>query len=325
MDSHNMSWIQYPSHVSPAVEEVIATQSTVSRCMHIYVALFVPVSLAAGLLNFTTFMRNRSRLQALDMLLLDLAVTNVLVTLLSLSAAGRPDYLLTTNLCCGFLSFLSNICYFNAQYLQVAMLLKFSLLGSLPCLTRTQRPAVVLVAILGCAFCSSLVVVSLLGTSGELYKTIMCQMDLLTAWPEYEIVKFSLGFGFALVLKLVFFFLVIVKLAWQAVPLQRDMASAYLVVWAIALTMFACRLFYNIILLQRARLKLQRDIGSPRDELLMNLAELVLFGESCVNSLATLFLHEPCRLALLNMLECLTLRCRKRQADNSISLKRVGS
>ncbi|XP_004440985.1 PREDICTED: uncharacterized protein LOC101407016 [Ceratotherium simum simum] len=329
MSSHNMSWIQYPSHVSTAVEDVIASQSIISRCVHVYVALFVPVSLATGLFNLTTFIRGRARLGGLDMFLSDLTITNVLVTLLSLTAISRPDYLATTNLSCAILSFLSNICYFNAQYVQLAMLFVFLLQGSSSCLhTATswaQRPAVGLAAIGGCAFCSSLGVVALLGTSGKLYETTLCQVDPLTAWPEYETVKVSLGFGFALILKLAFFILLIVQLAWRAAPPQRDAASAHLVVLAVALTTFVCRLLYNIALLQRARLKLQRDIGSPRDELLMNLAELVLFGESCVNSLATLFLHKPCRLALLNIPAFFAQRCRRREASNSFSLKRVES
>lgn len=53
-----------------------------------------------------------------------------------------------------------------------------------------------------------------------------------------------------------------------------------------------------MVLLQRARLKLQPDVGSPRDELLMSLAELVLGAEGCAHSLATLLLHQPCRRAL---------------------------
>ncbi|XP_008532535.2 uncharacterized protein [Equus asinus] len=329
MSSHNMSWIQYPSRVSTAVEDVIASQSVVSRCVHVYVALFVPVSLVTGLFNLTTFLRGRARLGGLDMFLSDLTVTNMLVTLLSLTAISRPDYLATTNLSCAVLSFLANVCYFNAQYVQLAMLFAFLLQGPSSCLraatSGAQRPAAGLAALGGCAFCSSLGVVALLGTSRELDKTTLCQVDPLTAWPEYEIVKVSLGFGVALVLKLAFFILLIVQLAWRAAPPQRDTASAHLVVLAIALIMFVCRLLYNMALLQRARLKLQRDIGLPRDELLMNLAELVLFGESCVNSLATLFLHKPCRLALLSIPARLTHRCRRGEASNSFSLKRVGS
>uniref|UniRef100_A0A8C0QL06 Uncharacterized protein n=1 Tax=Canis lupus familiaris TaxID=9615 RepID=A0A8C0QL06_CANLF len=303
MSSHNMSWVQYPSCVSTAVEDVIAAQSIISRCLHVYMALSVPISLVG-----------RARQGSLDAFLLDLTVTNMLVTLLSLTAISRPDYMATTNLSCAILCFLANVCYFNVQYAQLAMLSVFLLQGSLPCL---------LAAIGGCAFCSSLVLVALLGTSGELFQTTLCQVDPLTAWPEYEIVKVSLGFGLALVLKLAFFILLVVQLARRAAPPQRDTASAPSVVLAMALTTFACRLLYSIALLRRARLKLQRDIGSPRDELFMNLAELVLFGESCVNSLAILFLHGPCRLALLKVPEQLTQRCRKEEPSNSFSLKRM--
>ncbi|XP_015357551.1 uncharacterized protein LOC107156016 [Marmota marmota marmota] len=323
MDSHNMSWIRYPSHVSPAVEDVIAAQSVISRCMHVYVALLVPLSLVTGLFNLITFIRNHGKLVALDMLLSGLTVTSILVTLLSLNAASRPDYILTTNLLCGVLSFFSNMCYFNAQYLQAAMLVLFLLPGfSSYLLTGAQgtwRPLAGLAAIWGCAVCSSLVVVSLLGTSRELHQTTLCQADPLTAWPEYEIVKFSLGFGLALVLKLVLLLLLSVKPAWRTALTRRDTASARWVVLAITLNMFACRLFSSTVLLQRARRKMQRDIGSPRDELLMNLAELVLSGESCVNSLFTLVFHKPCKLMLLDALGRLTQRCRRGGTNNSVS------
>lgn len=319
MGTHNMSWIRYPSQVSPAVEDVIASQSVVARCTQVYVALFVPLSLATGLFNLATLIRDRTSPGAPSLLLLGLTVTSLLLTLLSLSAVGRPDYLLTTNLGCGVLSFLSNLCYFNGQYLQAAMCVLFLRPGSSSCLRvggqGARRPALGLAAVLGCAFCSSLVLVALLGTSGELHDSTLCQLDPLTAWPEYEIMKFSLGLGLGLVLQLGCCVLQAIPAARQATPPRRDAASAWPVLPALALNMLVCRLLYNAALLRRAGLKLQGDIGSPRDELLMNLAELLLGGESCASSLATLTLHRPCRLALLRVLERLTRRCRRRGAE----------
>lgn len=307
MSARNMSWVRYPSRVSPAVEDVIASQGIISRCAQVYVALLVPVSLVTGLFNLTTFIRGRARLGRLDAFLSDLTVTNVLVTLLSLTAASRPEYLATSHLGCAALSFLSNVCYFNAQYVQLAMLFVFLRQGPSPCLRTDTKgatgPVWGLAALGGCALCSSLGVVSLLGTSGELHRPTLCQLDPLTAWPEYEIVKVGLGCGLALLLELAFLTLLAVPRA------RRDAGSAHPAVVAIALTTFACRLPYNVALLQRARLKLQGDIGSPKDELLLSLAELALFGESCVNSLVTLFLHKPCRLALLTLPGRLFRRC----------------
>uniref|UniRef100_A0A8C2N0D6 RIKEN cDNA C130050O18 gene n=1 Tax=Cricetulus griseus TaxID=10029 RepID=A0A8C2N0D6_CRIGR len=318
MDRHNMSWIRYPSHVSPDVEDVIAAQSIISRCMHVYVALCVPLSLVTGLFNLSVFIRDRTRLKVLDRLLAGLTVTSILVTLLSLNAAGRPDYMSTTNLGCAALSFFSNICYFTAQYLQVAMLVP----SFLPVSSGYQllmRPVASLAAIGGCAVCSSLIVVSMLGTSGALHATTMCQVDPLAAWPEYEIVKFSLGFALALSFQMVLFLLHATQPAYS----DTDSDSERWVVLAIALNMFACRLFFNAVLLHRAQLKLRQDVGSPRDELLMNLAELALSGESCINLVATLLLHTPCRIRLLGLLGRLTQRCR-RGTDNSMPLSRVG-
>ncbi|XP_075813039.1 uncharacterized protein LOC142840364 isoform X2 [Microtus pennsylvanicus] len=322
MDRHNMSWIRYPSHVSPAVEDVIAAQSIISRCTHVYVAVCVPLSLVTGLFCLSVFIRERTRLGVLDRLLAGLTVTSILVTLLSLNAAGRPDYMATTNLGCGTLSFFSNVCYFTAQYLQGAMLVQSLLPGS----SGRQllvRPVASLVAIGGCAVCSSLIVVSLLGTSGELHATTVCQVDPLTAWPEYEIVKFSLGFALAMSFQMVLLLLHATYPAWRVAPAPRDPASGHWTVLAVTLNMFACRLFFNVVLLHRAQLKLRKDVGSPRDELLMNLAELALSGESCINLVVTLVLHTWCRLRLLGLLERLTQRCR-RGPDHSMPLDRVG-
>lgn len=322
MNRHNMSWIRYPSHVSPAVEDVIAAQSIISRCMHVYVVVCVPLSLVTGLFCLSVFIRERTRLGVLDRLLAGLTVISILVTLLSLNAAGRPDYMVTTNLGCGTLSFFSNVCYFTAQYLQGAMLVQSLLPGFSGC-QLLVRPVASLAAIGGCAVCSSLIVVSLLGTSGELHATTVCQVDPLTAWPEYEIVKFSLGFAFALSFQMVLLLLHATQPAWRVAPAPRDTASGHWAVLAVALNMFACRLFFNVVLLHRAQLKLRKDVGSPRDELLMNLAELALSGESCINLLVTLILHTQCRLRLLGLLERLTQRCR-RGPDNSMPLDRVG-
>lgn len=317
-----MSWVHYPSQVSLALEDVIAAQSIISRCIQVYVAVCVPLSLTMGLFSLSVFIRDRTRLGVLDRLLAGLTATSISVTLLSLNTAGRPDYISTTNLGCGALSFFSNVCYFMAQYLQGATLPLAFLPGS-PCCQFLARPVASLAAIGGCAVCSSLIVVSLLGTFGELHTTIMCQADPLTAWPEYEIVKFSLGFALALSFQVVLFLLYATQPAWRVVPDQRDTASRRWVVLAVALNMFACRLFFNAVLLHRAQLKLWKDVGSPWDELLMNLAELALSGESCINVVAILLLHTPCRLRLLSLLERLTQRCR-RGPDTSMSLNRVG-
>ncbi|XP_006859945.1 PREDICTED: uncharacterized protein LOC102837175 [Chrysochloris asiatica] len=329
MFAHNMSWVQYPSLVSPDVEDVIAAQSITSRLTQVYLALLAPLGLASGVFNLATLLRGWARLGSLGAFLVDLTVTNMLVVLLSLTAVPRPDYLVTTNLGCGVLAFGANVCYFNAQYLQVVMLFAFLLPSSpscLPVVTKwVLRPALVLGAILGCTLCSSLGVVALLGTSGELYTTTRCQLDPLTAWPEYEVVKFSLGFGLTLLLQLVFGILLLVTQAWQGTAAQRDTALAMPVVLAMALTMSACRLFYNVLLLHRASLKLQGSLGSPRDELLMNIAELLLFGESCVTSLETLLLYQPCRKALRRAQQRLTCRGCQKSATGSISSPGAGS
>ncbi|XP_003428891.2 uncharacterized protein LOC100085358 [Ornithorhynchus anatinus] len=328
MISHNMTWIRYPTHLGADFESIIASQSIISRFMQAYFALFVPTSLAAGAFILTTFIRKRTTLEKLDIFLWDLAVTNILVTLFSFTAFVRPKYISTSNLICGVLSFFFNVCYFNAQYLQMVMLFTFLLhnypnwmnvVTSIP-----QKPLGCLGLILACAFCSSLVGVSLLGTAGTLHEITSCQVDPLTAWPEYEMVKVSLGFGIALISEMFFLVLLFVKLAkWEA-PWHKENMATYQVVLAITLILFACRLFYNTKLLCRTRLKLQQNLGTPWEELIMNIAELVLFGESCVSSLAIVLLHKPCRDALFKLLRDITKSCRRgggHQNSNSVPLE----
>ncbi|XP_020834353.1 uncharacterized protein LOC110202501 [Phascolarctos cinereus] len=326
MISHNMTWIKYPSKDFIEIEDIIRSQNIISRFMHIYIALFVPTSLVASTFNMTTFIKRHTRMGKLDLYLLDLTVTNLLVTLFSFTAITRPDYILTTNLSCGVLSFFFNICYFNAQYIQIAMLYAFLFQDYLPYLrvvTPIKKPLGNLSLIFVCAFSSSLGGVMLLGTAGLLLKSTLCQVDPLTAWPEYEIVKFSLGFGVTLIIEVVFFTLLIGKLVQRVTPPQKDNRPTYLVMLTITLIMFACRLFYNIMLLNRFRLKLQRDNGSPRDELIMNIAELVLFGESWASNLVILFLHEPCKRSLKKSLQNLTKWCRREEeTHNSMPLER---
>ncbi|XP_074057087.1 uncharacterized protein LOC141498056 [Macrotis lagotis] len=323
MVSHNMTWIKYPSEEFIEIEDIIRIQNIISRFMHIYIALFVPTSLVAGTFNLVTFIKGHTKMEKLDFYLLDLTVTNLLVTLFSFTAITRPEYISTTNLSCGVLSFFFNICYFNAQYIQIVMSYTLLFQNYLPCLNMVmliKKPLGYVSLVFVCAFISSLGGVMLLGTVGSLHENTLCQVDPLTAWPEYEIVKFSLGFGMALIIKVVFFTLLIGKLVRKDAPPQKADTSTYLVMLTITLIMFACRLFYNIMLLNRSRHKLQGDNGSPRDELIMNIAELVLFGESCMNNLVILFLHKPCKLALNKSLRNLTKRCRREETHDSIAL-----
>ncbi|XP_044516006.1 uncharacterized protein LOC123234124 [Gracilinanus agilis] len=321
---HNMTWIKYPSQELLEIEDIIWSQNVISRFMHVYFALFVPTSLLAGTFNLATLVRRRGVLTTLDLYLLDSVVTSLGVTLFSFTAITRPDYMVSSHLSCGVLSFFFNVCYFNAQYLQIAMLFAFLFQDYLPCVRRLKLPGGArgcLSLVLACALGASAGGAMLLGTAGSLLESAPCQVDPLSAWPEYEIVKFSLGFGAALAIEAACFLLLVGKLARGNGPAQKDGLSAYPLVLASTLSMFACRLFYNIMLLNRARLKLQRDNGSPRDELVMNIAELVLFAESCAGNLAVLFLHQPCKEALAQGLRNLSRRCRREEeAPSSMAL-----
>lgn len=72
---------------------------------------------------------------------------------------------------CAVLSFLATVCHLDAQHMQLPMPFMLLLLGPPPCLhTATggaHEPMASLAAVGGCAFCSSLGLVTLLGTPGS--------------------------------------------------------------------------------------------------------------------------------------------------------------
>lgn len=314
MASHNMSWVHYPSRVSPAVEEVITAQSVLARALQAYVVLCLPLALGAGLFNLMVLMRGRrARPGGLDACLLDLTATELLGALLSLTALSRPGYLDTTHLGCAALSFLGNLAGLNAQLLSAALLFLFLPPGParwLPLAARAaQRPVAWLAAVGAYALAGSLALAPLLGTAGELHAVTLCQLDPLTAWPEYEFAKLSLGPGLGLGLDLVFCGLLVVRRVQGEPPPRAEPACAGRVLPALALVVPACRLPYSVTLLTRGLRKLQGRLGSPRDELLLNLAELLLFAEACLCALAVLLLHTPCRHALRRLAARLPCPC----------------
>lgn len=324
MISHNMTWIRYPSHsVDPSIgiEDLIVSQNVISRFMHCYIAFFVPTGLIAGTLILTIFIKNYLRqreLKNLDIFLFDFTISNIVMIFFSFTVITRPDYLIATQLGCGALSFFFNVSYFNSQYLLILMLLAF-LLNRFPSRTvlmtkATQSPMLCVGFVLTCAFCMSLVVVALLGTDNY-HKETDCQLDPLFAWPEYEIVKFSFGFGIPLFFQILCFILFFLKKAQPGAPTLRQ----YLAVLTITITMFVCHLFYNIMILSRTTLKIHKSIGTPKNELMMNIAEIVLFSENCISLIFILCLHKPCQDGILEILMNLTKVCRKDTTNNQSS------
>nr|XP_033770702.1 uncharacterized protein LOC117345734 [Geotrypetes seraphini] len=322
----NMTWIKYPSHdlLNPliSIEDIITSQNIISRILHCYVAFFVPPGLIAGLLILAIFFRNYSRNKTLgkfDILMIDLVITYVAIILFSFTAVIRPGYLQVTNLSCGVLSFFFNLIYLNSQYLQVLMLFILLLQENQPraSLVTEASPLLSISLTLALAFLASLLVVALLGTAAYLHETTYCQVDPLNAWPEYDIVKFSFGFAIPSMFTVLFLVLIVVKLAKTGAPPLKENMPFPTVMLCIAPMMLTCRLFYNILLLCRTTLKLQMINGLPRDELIMNAAEFVLFSESCVSLLFILFLYKPCKDAVWNSVWRLRQKCRRNGTANS--------
>ncbi|XP_021267879.1 uncharacterized protein LOC110406127 [Numida meleagris] len=323
MSAHNMTWISYPSKslaftFPDEIEAFIASQNVISRLMHCYIAFFVPTGLIAGVCILVIFIKNYVQSKAmehLDSLLLHFTISNITMILLSFTVINRPDYIRVTHLACSVLSFLFNFSYFSSQHVLVLMLL-ILLLKRFPPRTAlsivTQRPILHVGCVLLCAFCLSLMEAVLVGTDNYHLETD-CQLDPLFAWPEYEIVKFIFGFGIPSFLQILSFTIHLAKEAPAEAPALQQHIRNYLAVFIISITAFICRLFYNIMILLRTTLKLQKSIGTPKDELVMNIAEIVLFSESCASLVLILCLHKPCKDRILQVIR----NCRRAHTTNS--------
>ncbi|XP_032560297.1 G-protein coupled estrogen receptor 1 isoform X2 [Chiroxiphia lanceolata] len=323
MTSHNMTWISYPSKnlafTSPEeIEDIIASQNIISRLMHCYIAFFVPSGLIAGICILVVLIKNYVQhkvIENLDLLLLHFTISNIIMILLSFTVITRPDYLTATHLTCNVLSFFFNFSYFNSQYVFILMLL-IVLLKRFPPRTAlckaTQRPTLCVGIVLTYTFCLSLTEAVLVGTDNYHLETD-CQLDPLFAWPEYEVVKFTFGFGIPLFLQILCFTVLLAKAAPAEAPALQQHIRTHPALYVISVTMFMCRLFYNLMLLFRTTLKFQKSTGTTKNELVMNIAEIVLFCESCASLVFILCLHKPCKDEILKVIQ----NCRRKTTANN--------
>ncbi|KAF1442934.1 hypothetical protein FQV07_0003584, partial [Pygoscelis papua] len=322
MTSHNMTWISYPSKslsfISPEeIEAFIASQNIISRLMHCYIAFFVPTGLIAGICILIIFIKNYLQyrvIENLDLLLLHFTISNIVMIFLSFTVITRPDYLEATHLTCNILSFFFNFSYFNSQYVLILMLLVLLLKRFPPrtALRATQRPILCVGFVLIYAFCLSLTEALLVGTDNYLLETA-CQLDPLFAWPEYEIIKFTFGFGIPSFLQILCFTILFTKAAPAEAPALQQHFRTYPAAYIISISIFICRLFYNIMILFRTTFKLQKSIGTPKNELVMNIAEIVLFCESCASLVFILCFHKPCKDEILEVIQ----NCRRENTANN--------
>ncbi|XP_035195148.1 uncharacterized protein LOC118174137 [Oxyura jamaicensis] len=323
MASHNMTWLSYPSKnfasTSPEeIEAFIASQNIISRLMHCYIAFFVPTGLIAGICILIIFIKNylqRKSTEQLDLLLLHFTISNIIMIFLSFTVIPRPDYLKATRLACSVLSFFFNFSYFNSQYVLIFIFLILLLERFLPrtALSKaTQNPVSCVAFVLIYAFCLSLTEAVLVGTDNYHMET-ECQSDPLFAWPEYEIIKFTFGFGIPAFLQILSFTVLFAKKAPAEAQDLRQHIRTYTAVFIISITIFICHLFYNIMILFRTTLKLQKSIGTPKNELMMNIAEIVLFSESCATLVFILCFHKPCKDRILEVIH----NCRRRNTTHN--------
>ncbi|NXC33667.1 OPSD protein, partial [Campylorhamphus procurvoides] len=318
MTSRNMTWITYPSK-NPAIitpediENIIASQNIISRLMHCYIAFFIPAGLIAGICILIVFIKNYVQhkvIENLDLLLLHFTISNIIMIFFSLTVITRPDYVTLTRLACNVLSFFFNFSYSNSQCVFTLALLILLLKRFQPqtaFFKAIQRPILYVGIVLTYTFCLSLIEAVLVCTDNYHLQTD-CQLDPLFAWPEYEIIKFTFAFAIPLFLQIICFAVLLAKKAPAEAPTLKQHIWIYVAVYVISVTMFACRLFYNIMILFRTTLKLQKSIGTTQDELVMNIAEIVLFCESCSSLVFIFCFHGPCKDEILKVIE----KCRRK-------------
>ncbi|XP_069065973.1 uncharacterized protein [Pleurodeles waltl] len=330
MGSQDKTWITYPSqNIDPQtnIEDIIASQNIISRVMHAYMAVFVPLGLLAGICIMAALIKSyglQKSFSKLDLCLLCLAITEVTILLFSITVIARPGYMEITNLSCGVLAFLFNISYFNTQYLQVMFIFIFLLNKGMPnnplLIKVTQRPLLCVLIIIVFAFCSSLTVVALLGTVSQLHEIVYCQLDPLNAAPSYDIGKFCLGFGIPSLFMTLLLVLICVKLARSKDFTWKEISHTGRMLIPISIIMFTCRLFYNTLLIRRTISKLQRQSGSIGDELVMNIAEIVMFSQSCFSLVIIMLLHRPCKELVHQMWTSLTQLCKPNERVNNTNV-----
>ncbi|KAM4025181.1 uncharacterized protein ACNLHF_025799 isoform 1-T2 [Anomaloglossus baeobatrachus] len=319
MGLQNITGLFYPSqtlggpHID--IEDIITSQNVISRVMHSYLGILVPLGLLAGVICVAILIRNKVKhqtLENLDLHLLALVATDITIVFYSFTSKTRPDYLEVSNLSCGVLSWFFNTSYFFSQYLLVLMILILLILDD----SKTSQSHLRYVFLtLTLSIVMSVVNVSLLGTYDNLHNITYCQLDPLNARPEYDFTKFFAGFCVPSLVLLIFVILIIIRA--REVEMSEKLQAHGVVLCHVPI-MFICRLFYNIMLIRRTGLKINAFYMSPREELVLNIAELAVFSGSCIGLIITLALHKPCRQGLKKSLQFLINKCRGKETSNSV-------
>ncbi|KAM4698697.1 uncharacterized protein WCC33_014223 [Rhinophrynus dorsalis] len=324
----NITGLYYPSQTldpQTDIEDIIASQNIISRVLHSYIGILVPLGLLAGITSLAVIIRNKAQhqtLENLDFYLLNLAFTDLTIILYSFTSITRPDYMEITNLACGALSSVFNLSYFHSQYLLLLTCLMLIILDNSSIIaTKANQNR------LGCVFLSiifscvmSLVAASLLGTYKDLNSITHCQLDPLNAKLGYDYFKFNLGYCVPSFFTLLFFVILIVYLSRAEDSTMKKKVEVHMVVLLQMSVMFACRLFYNIMLLRRTGLKLGDLRMSPREELIVNIAELVVYSGSCINLMFLVILHRACRLGVWKAIQFVIKKCGGTKTYNGVEM-----
>lgn len=315
-----------PPNTTLDVLDAIAAGSVSSRANYLY-ACFFTVGLASACFLLYAFIQSsktpRGGVARVDVLLWAFCSSQLLLLLFSLSSlVHRPHYLVTTHLGCAALAFFVNMASFCGLLLLVLM--GYVLTFDPPTHTMLWRPGACVALVV---LASVLVSVVLGGIRGlamgqDLWrKGEICVIDPAEAGLSYAVAKLCMGFVFPYVLLVVILTGGCVR-QWKSSGRFLSGSEEGPVFLSVATVMFACQLFYGVVLVRGAGLGTRWGL-SPAEKVFLSVAECVLFSGSCVCLLLVLLLHRPSRGSLQGGISQIRDCCSSRQTHRHVMAPQV--
>lgn len=291
-----------------ALEE-IAANDIISRANYVY-CFFAALGFAAGcflLYSFIQSYRAHRELAWLDCLLWAFSGIQLLLLLLSLYAvAHRPKYLLTTALGCAALSFTINTACLCGLF--VLVLMAYVLTLDPPSHAMLRKPGVCTALVIVTSVLIALVLAGIRGAKDVLeVKNCFMDQDSPQSSPHlsYAAALLFLGLLIPYTFQLGLLICGCIR-QWRSKGRFLSGSEAGPVFLTVTAVMFFCQLFYRVVLVRAAQIKMKE----VNERVFLSVAEFVFFSGSSASLLLVLFMHRPCRESLQRVLRQLKECCR---------------
>lgn len=271
---------------------------------YVYSVLAVLGFVAACFLSYTFILafRAQRRVAWLDCLLWAFCGLQFLLLLLSLYAmAHRPKYLRTSGLGCAALSFTLNIVFVSSFLVLVLLAYVLSLDPPSHALLRKPGVCVALVSL------SSVLIALMLAGIGGPREDNRCFMDPVCL--SYAAAKLLLVILVPYTLQLALLVVGCVR-QWKTKGRFLSGSEEGPVFVTVALTLFVCEIFYNVVLVRAAQLQKKNKL-SHKEVAFLNVSEFVLFSGSSISLILVLLLHRPCRETLKGVIRQIRDCCQR--------------